>query len=87
MAAVLGKDIPIESQFMTDYWKFRKEFYIPEDNDEYWKQLHGKANSLAEKYGRESYMEDLIRVCVNNLETRYRRAKKDGQNKAGDSDE
>lgn len=81
MASVLGKDIPEESQFMTDYWKFRKSFYVPEDNDKYWNDLANAAHNLAIKYdpelernpNKKSYYKNIVLVCVDEIELRYRK--------------
>ena len=56
MASVDAKDIPIERQFMTDYWNFRKKFYVPEDNDEYSAEYYEAIQCLKEKYGGSQYM-------------------------------
>lgn len=81
MASVLGKEIPKESQFMTEYWRFRKQFYIPEDNDEYWNELVNAADSLMHKYdpeliknpNKKSHYKNIVLSCVDEIETRYRK--------------
>lgn len=81
MASVLGKDILEESQFMTEYWRFRKQFYIPEDNDKYWRELVNAADSLMYKYdpelinnpNKKSHYENIVLSCVDEIETRYRK--------------
>lgn len=75
MSEVLAKDIPIEQQFMTDFWKFRKKYYIPENSDNYWSDMCNSADALSDKYGRNQYMTDVIMACVNDFERRYRRIK------------
>lgn len=75
MSEVLAKDIPIEQQFMTEFWRFRKKYYIPENSDNYWSDMCNSADALSDKYGRNQYMTDVIMACVNDFERRYRRIK------------
>lgn len=42
MASVTKNDIPKEANMMTELWNLIKEFYVPEDNDEYWLDLNEK---------------------------------------------
>ena len=76
MASVERKDIEQEAQFMSDFWKFRKRFYIPEKSDEYWESLCNAADDLAAKYGYNPYFNNLISVCVNDIDRRYRKEKR-----------
>ena len=34
----------------ADFWNLIKDFWIPEDNDDYWNQLVNVSNEFAEKY-------------------------------------
>lgn len=80
MSEVLGKDIPIEQQFMTDFWKFRKKYYIPENSDSYWVNLCMDADKICEKYNRNKYFESLVLACVKDFEERYKEVKRHEQN-------
>lgn len=53
MASVEAKDIPVMQQFMGVFWNFIKQYYIPEDNDDYWNGLMEHSNVLAEKFPDE----------------------------------
>ena len=46
MASVKKEDIPNESQVMTMLWAAIKEFYIPEDRDEYWEAVMDRMNQI-----------------------------------------
>ena len=76
MASVERKDIEQEAEFMSDFWKFRKKYYIPEKSDEYWEALCSAADDLAVKYGYNPYFNNLINVCVNEIDRRYRKEKR-----------
>lgn len=39
-----------EFQMMQDFWRIWQEYYIPEDNDEYWNCLIKEADDFAKKY-------------------------------------
>lgn len=34
----------------ADFWKLLKDYWIPEENDNYWNELVNAANEFAEKY-------------------------------------
>lgn len=72
MASVERKDIEQEAEFMSDFWGFRKKFYIPEKSDEYWQDLVNAADDLSQKYGNKKYYQDLIIACCTDIDKRYR---------------
>ncbi len=39
MSAITKQEAEKESEFMTLFWRMIKEFYIPEDDDDYWTAL------------------------------------------------
>ena len=39
-----------EFQMMQEFWRIWQEYYIPEDNDEYWKKLVEEADAFTRKY-------------------------------------
>ena len=77
MSRAISSEIPKESEMMNDFWKFRKDFYYPEDSDDYWNQIMESANTLSKKYNSE-YMDQLLLVCVNEIEQRFMRSVPDG---------
>ena len=68
MASVTKNDIPQEANMMTDLWNLIKEFYIPEDTEEYWLDLNEKCNQIYKDcpsrltfhllYGFRNYLEE-----------------------------
>lgn len=72
MANIQAKEIPEESRFMTDFWKFRKKFYLPESTIKYWQELVNAADDLSQKYGNKKYYRDLIIACCTDIDKRYR---------------
>lgn len=72
MASVERKDIEQEAEFMSDFWKFRKKFYLPESTDDYWQELVNAADDLSQKYGNKKYYQDLIIACCTDIDKRYR---------------
>ncbi len=75
MSEIRNKEREEEHKFILDFWSFRKKFYVPEDNDEYWESLCNDANNLAVKYENNEYFNQLIVCCVNDIEGRYRKEK------------
>ena len=76
MASVERKDIEQEAEFMSDFWNFRKEFYLPESTDKYWQELVNAADDLSQKYGNKKYYQDLIIACCTDIDKRYRGEKR-----------
>lgn len=75
MSEVLAKDIPTEQKFMTDYWKFRKKYYNPEDSGDYWKEVCMAATELYKQYPGE-YFKEIIMTALSDLDKRYRATKR-----------
>lgn len=74
MASVTSKDIPLEFQMFGELFNLRKEFYIPEDNDEYWEKVVTFFDTLYEKYPTD-YCRNLALVTVKDFEDKYRKMK------------
>lgn len=72
MASIQAKEIPEESRFMTDFWSFRKKFYLPESTIKYWQELANAADDLSQKYGDKKYYRDLIMACCTDIDKRHR---------------
>lgn len=75
MAGVNKKDIPIEAEFMTEFWEAVKKYWIPEDNTKYWKECTEHMESLIVKYPSEfcksqvvSFVEYLDRKQIHENE-------------------
>ena len=49
MAGVTKADIPHESEKMGMLWTMIKEFYIPEDNDEFWLAVIRRTEEIDQK--------------------------------------
>lgn len=65
----------VEQMFMTDYWKFRKKYYNPEDSDDYWREVCAAADELYRQYPGE-YFKEIIMTGINDLDKRYRAVKR-----------
>ena len=76
MAEIDNKTREEEYRFILDFWSLRKQFYTPEDTDEYWSSLCNSANDLSVKYGNNPYFNSLINACVNDIDRRYRKEKR-----------
>ena len=70
---ISGKKIPVESQFMTDFWALRKKFYIPEERDSYWISLMDETDELYKKYGQNEYVKKMLFALIDDLEKRHRK--------------
>ncbi|MCD8200493.1 MAG: hypothetical protein LUD47_00275 [Clostridia bacterium] len=51
MASVDANKIPEIKKFMEDLWKMIKDFWEPEDTDEYWRAVVDRVDELVGKYG------------------------------------
>ncbi len=58
-------------ELMKDLWNIYKEFYIPEDTNEYWTKLTKARDDFAEKY-KSKFAEDLVMGVYDELERRYK---------------
>lgn len=65
-----------EWTMFTDYWQFVQKYYIPEPQDAWWEELISEADKLARKYGNTQYIRDLIFAHTNDVERRFRDARK-----------
>lgn len=70
MAAISDKRKEIESRFMSDYWKIRKEKSTPEDRTDYWEDVVKSLTDLSEKYDRDPYIDTILLACVDDIEFR-----------------
>ena len=52
MASIRTEDIPQVGEFMRTLWPFMKAFWLPEDDESYWKQLIDTADELITKYDK-----------------------------------
>ena len=57
----------IETPFMNDYWRVRKEIGQPEDRQEYWDEVNQKLTDLSERYGNDEYVDCVLLACVYDL--------------------
>lgn len=80
MGSVLAKDIPIETEFMNEFWRFRKKYYIPEKSDEYNAEVYEAFVELGNKYGGSQYMLDILMAAHREYERNYLRMRKDEGN-------
>lgn len=49
MAGVKKKDIPNEAEMFVMLWELTKDFWLPEDTDEYYRQFNKRANEIVNK--------------------------------------
>lgn len=71
---VEAKDIPAMHLFMPEFWKTIKDFYIAEDNDEYWDELCKRCDDLIEIYP-DSLAEVLTRAFLCWADKNFRENK------------
>lgn len=63
-----------EFQFMGDFYKLCKEFYLPEKNNEYWDKLVKATCGLCNKYGNTPFVLNMTMGFVNYAEEAYKKA-------------
>ena len=49
MAGVKKKDIPNEAEMFVMLWELTKDFWIPEDTDEYYRQFNERTNEIVKE--------------------------------------
>lgn len=69
---VEARNIPLMHMFMPEFWKFIKEFYIIEDNDDYWSNLCKKYEDLYEIYP-DGLARELMGTFVKYQEQMYKK--------------
>ena len=70
MAQISDTRRQLESSFMNEYWKLRKEIGQPEDRQEYWDEMYDKLNQLWEKFDKDDYITNILLACFDDLEQR-----------------
>lgn len=66
MAAVKNSDIPEVFQMFGDVFTLLKKYYIPEQNDEFWNEMHVERAKIQEKYNTD-FCHDLLTVVANDI--------------------
>ena len=64
-------DKTIMQQFMQDYWRFIKQFLVPENSDDWWTRMTSAGDDLAEKYGRVPMVEQMVIGFYKGAEKTY----------------
>lgn len=60
-----------EFQMFTDYYKIYQDFYVPEDNDNYWQELARAVDEFYKKY-KTKLAKDLAIAYLNSREEAYK---------------
>lgn len=71
MSSVRASDIPEEQKMWTDIWNWRKNYYNPENSDDYWKQFTEDGIFLGEKYGK--LCQDIVIAVLNEVKGRWKK--------------
>jgi hypothetical protein len=71
---VKKSDIPQEAEFMTEFWKVAKKYYIPEDTDSYWHDAIQSLTELSKKYPSE-FAKNIILGFMKYLEDKFYKRK------------
>ena len=60
-----------EFQMFADYYKMYQDFYVPEDNDNYWQELIRAVDEFYKKY-KTKLAKDLAIAYINSREDIYK---------------
>ena len=60
----------MESAFMNEYWRVRKEIGQPEDRQEYWSEINNRLTEIWDRYNRDDYISNVLMACIDDLEQR-----------------
>ncbi len=72
MASVTKEAIPEMANFMADFWKFEKEYWIPEDTDEYFDELIAAGDALWFKYNKDALIREYITAYMKSREEKLK---------------
>lgn len=72
MASVKKSDIPREAQMISMFWEMIKEFYIPENTQEYYKAFCKRAKEIDEQC-HSRLAQKLILAFADYLDERERK--------------
>ena len=83
MASVTQQDIPEISAFEAEFWKVKKQFWIPElNNVDYWNCLWDSLSALKKKYNHHHYVAFAVDAYAAYLQFMYEiavRTKQEGK--------
>ena len=68
MASVTKQEIPEMAGFMKDFWIYMKDYWKPDDTDEYFAQLMSAGDELWYKYGRDGLIRQLLLAYMKSRE-------------------
>lgn len=60
-----------EFKMMAEWWNLYQKYYIPEDTDEYWTDIHNAIIDFVKKYDSD-FAKDLCMAIYDELERRYK---------------
>ena len=69
------KSTDIEFQMFSDYYTIYKDFYEPEESDEYWKALIQATDDFCKKYPSK-FAQDIVMAYLESREVMYKSLKK-----------
>lgn len=65
-----------EWQFFQDFWRFRQQYYDPEDKDEWFDELVNESTLLYEKYKNTQFKEFVKQLIIAHIDDVDRRCRK-----------
>ena len=69
------KSTDIEFQMFSDYYTIYKDFYEPEESDEYWQALVQATTDFCNKY-KSKFAQDIVMAYLESREMMYKSLKK-----------
>ena len=64
---VKKNEIPEIAEFMSDFWKLMKQYWIVENTNQYWQAFISESSALSQKYNNR-LVQKLLAVFVNYQE-------------------
>lgn len=74
MASVIAKDIPEEQAMFVQIWNTYKKYYVPENQDAYWKELSDDLNRIISMY-KSDLCKELCLAVAAELDRKYQKMK------------
>ena len=72
MTKMTQEEIAQSKEVWADVYKFWKAYYYGENSSKFWSELVADADKMCEKHKGDEFFANLISVCVNDIEVRYK---------------
>lgn len=61
-----------EWELFTDFWALCQKYWVPEEDEGYWRSLINDAGELSKKFKDRPFPSDLIKALLTETERKYK---------------